>query len=172
VPWKWQVRTVLTGTDRDLPAAAGTAVCDRQEQAKILGVLISWGRPIAAQRSTLRPWPIPGLLPGGWLTEARVVVGTAALLAVTAMLALAVGAMLRRSAAAVAAVAAVIVGIVVPYILSTAQVLPLGASEAARGLHDSLAGHRGSGGRARSFYLAGVSNQDDADPAGLGPGLR
>jgi ABC-type transport system involved in multi-copper enzyme maturation permease subunit len=66
------------------------------------------------------------VLPVGWLTEARVIGGTAALLAVTAVLALAVGAMLRRSAAAVAAV---IVGIVLPWILGTAQVLPLGASE-------------------------------------------
>jgi ABC-type transport system involved in multi-copper enzyme maturation permease subunit len=66
------------------------------------------------------------VLPVGWVTEARVIVGTAALLAVAAVLALAVGAMLRRSAAAVAAV---IVGIVLPYFLGTAQVLPLGASE-------------------------------------------
>jgi ABC-type transport system involved in multi-copper enzyme maturation permease subunit len=66
------------------------------------------------------------MLPVSWLTEARVIVGTAALLAVAAVLALAVGAMLRRSAAAVAAV---IVGIVLPWILGTAQVLPLGASE-------------------------------------------
>jgi ABC-type transport system involved in multi-copper enzyme maturation permease subunit len=66
------------------------------------------------------------VLPVSWLTEARVIAGTAALLAVAAVLALAMGAMVRRSAAAVAAV---IVGIVLPWILGTAQVLPLGASE-------------------------------------------
>jgi ABC-type transport system involved in multi-copper enzyme maturation permease subunit len=66
------------------------------------------------------------VLPVPALTEARVIVGTAALLAVAAVLALALGTLLRRSAAAVAAV---IVGIVLPYILGTAQVLPLAAAE-------------------------------------------
>jgi regulation of enolase protein 1 (concanavalin A-like superfamily)/ABC-type transport system involved in multi-copper enzyme maturation permease subunit len=61
----------------------------------------------------------------GW-TEARVIVGTAALLAVSAVLALSVGTMLRQSGMAVAAA---IVGIVLPYLLATANVLPLGASE-------------------------------------------
>ena len=58
------------------------------------------------------------MLPVTWLTEVRVVAGTAALLAVAAVLALAVGALLRRSAAAITAV---IVGIVLPYILATAR---------------------------------------------------
>ena len=58
------------------------------------------------------------------LTELRVVAGTAALLAVAAVLALAIGTALRRSAGAVTAV---IVVIVLPYILGTADVLPVGA---------------------------------------------
>jgi ABC-type transport system involved in multi-copper enzyme maturation permease subunit len=62
------------------------------------------------------------VLPVTWLTEVRLVVGTAALLAVTAVLALAVGTMLRRSAGAVAAV---IVLVVLPYILAIASVLPV-----------------------------------------------
>jgi ABC-type transport system involved in multi-copper enzyme maturation permease subunit len=66
------------------------------------------------------------LLPVGSLTELRVIVGTAALLAVAAVLALAVGAVLRRSAAAVTAG---IVAIVLPYILATAYVLPTGPSQ-------------------------------------------
>ena len=66
------------------------------------------------------------VLPVPWLTEVRVVAGTAALLAVAAVLALAVGALLRRSAAAITAV---IAGIVLPYILATASVLPAGAVE-------------------------------------------
>jgi len=66
------------------------------------------------------------VLPVTWLTEARVIAGAAALLAVAAVLAVAIGALLRRSAAAVAAV---IVAIVLPYILGVAQVLPLGAAE-------------------------------------------
>jgi ABC-type transport system involved in multi-copper enzyme maturation permease subunit len=66
------------------------------------------------------------VLPVTWPTEVRVIAGTAALLAVAAVLALAVGTILRRSAAAVAGV---IVGIVLPYVLGTAGLLPAGAAE-------------------------------------------
>ena len=66
-------------------------------------------------------YPVPAL------TEARVVAGTAALLAVAAVLALAVGTLLRRSAGAVTAV---IAGIVLPYLLGVLPgVLPPGAQE-------------------------------------------
>ncbi|MFG1808575.1 ABC transporter permease subunit [Streptomyces sp. NPDC049040] len=58
-------------------------------------------------------------------TEVRVIVGTAALFAVTAVLALALGSVLRRSAGAVTAV---VVAIVLPYILAVAAVLPAGPS--------------------------------------------
>jgi ABC-type transport system involved in multi-copper enzyme maturation permease subunit/regulation of enolase protein 1 (concanavalin A-like superfamily) len=63
------------------------------------------------------------LLPVSGLTEVRVVVGTAALLAVAAVLALAVGTILQRSAGAVATS---IVLIVLPYLLAVASVLPNG----------------------------------------------
>jgi ABC-type transport system involved in multi-copper enzyme maturation permease subunit len=66
------------------------------------------------------------VLPVTWLAEVRVIVGTAAMLAVAAVLALAVGTMLRRSAAAVTVV---IVGIVLPYVLAVASVLPTGAAD-------------------------------------------
>ncbi len=66
------------------------------------------------------------VLPVPWLTWVRVVAGTAALLAVGSILALALGTLLRRSAAAVAAA---IVVVVLPYILGVASVLPLGAAE-------------------------------------------
>ena len=59
--------------------------------------------------------------PIGTATQARLVLGSAALLAVAAVLAMAVGAVLRRGAVAVAAV---IVLVVLPYILATAAVLP------------------------------------------------
>jgi ABC-type transport system involved in multi-copper enzyme maturation permease subunit len=59
------------------------------------------------------------------LTELRVMAGTAALLAVAAVFALAVGALLRRSAVAVCLAFA---AIIMPYILATAGVLPTGAS--------------------------------------------
>ena len=66
------------------------------------------------------------VFPVSWLTWLRVVAGTAALLAVAAVLALALGTMLRRSAAAVTVA---VVAIVVPFVLGVAEVLPLGAAE-------------------------------------------
>jgi ABC-type transport system involved in multi-copper enzyme maturation permease subunit len=66
------------------------------------------------------------MLPVSGLTAVRVVAGTAALLAVSAVLALAVGTILRRSAAAVTAV---IVGVVFMYILGVIPgLLPSGAA--------------------------------------------
>jgi hypothetical protein len=62
--------------------------------------------------------------PVSMLTDMRLVAGTAALLAVAAVLALAIGAVVRRSAVAVTLA---IVVTVVPYILST--VLPAGLSQ-------------------------------------------
>ena len=68
--------------------------------------------------------PIPPVTPLTWL---QVVVGTAALLAVSAVLGLAVGTLLRRSAGAVTAV---IAGIVLPYLLATVPgILPVGAEQ-------------------------------------------
>jgi ABC-type transport system involved in multi-copper enzyme maturation permease subunit len=61
------------------------------------------------------------VLPVSVLTEIRVIVGTAAMLAVTAMLAVALGAMLRRSAIAITATFAVIV---LPYLLAAIGVFP------------------------------------------------
>jgi ABC-type transport system involved in multi-copper enzyme maturation permease subunit len=66
------------------------------------------------------------VFPVTWLTDLRVIVGTGVLLAVTAVLALAVGAALRRSAAAVTTV---IVVMILPYILGVASVLPAGVSD-------------------------------------------
>jgi ABC-type transport system involved in multi-copper enzyme maturation permease subunit len=66
------------------------------------------------------------VFPASWATELRVIAGTAALLAVSAVLALALGTVLRRSAAAVTLV---IVAIVLPYYLGVASVLPVSASD-------------------------------------------
>jgi ABC-type transport system involved in multi-copper enzyme maturation permease subunit len=60
------------------------------------------------------------VLPVSTFTEVRVIVGTAAIVALTAVLAVAIGAMLRRSAAAVTVA---IVGIVLPFLLAV-TVLP------------------------------------------------
>jgi ABC-type transport system involved in multi-copper enzyme maturation permease subunit len=68
--------------------------------------------------------PIPPVTAFTWL---QVVAGTAALLAVSAVLGLAVGTLLRRSAGAVTAV---IAGIVLPYLLATIPgILPVGAEQ-------------------------------------------
>ncbi|HEY1000876.1 MAG TPA: ABC transporter permease subunit, partial [Streptosporangiaceae bacterium] len=65
--------------------------------------------------------------PASALTQVRVIVGTAAVLAVTAVIALAIGAILRRGAAAVAVV---VVVIVLPYLFAVAApVLPLGPTD-------------------------------------------
>ncbi|GAA4592474.1 hypothetical protein GCM10023194_54370 [Planotetraspora phitsanulokensis] len=66
------------------------------------------------------------ILPVTPLTEARVLVGVAALLAVAAVLALALGVVFRRGVAAVVTTAAVIV---VPHVLATTSVLPDSAAQ-------------------------------------------
>ncbi|MFC4588451.1 DUF1349 domain-containing protein [Sphaerisporangium corydalis] len=63
------------------------------------------------------------VLPVGALTEVRVAVGTAALMAVVAVLALGLGALLRRGGAAVAVVIATVV---LPEVLAKASILPDG----------------------------------------------
>jgi len=65
------------------------------------------------------------ILPVSALTEVRVVVGTAALLAVAAVFAVAIGAVMRRSAVAVTTV---IVAIVLPFLLTVLNVFPSGVA--------------------------------------------
>ena len=64
------------------------------------------------------------VLPVSALTTVRVIAGTAAMLAVVAVFALAVGALLRRS---VVTIAIVIVAVVMPFLLNVLNVLPSGA---------------------------------------------
>jgi ABC-type transport system involved in multi-copper enzyme maturation permease subunit len=66
------------------------------------------------------------LYPTSGLTELRVVVGIGLLFAMAAVLAVAVGSLLRRSAGTVTAM---IVGVVLPYLLAVASVLPTGPAE-------------------------------------------
>lgn len=66
------------------------------------------------------------IFPVPLLTELRVIAGAAAVLAVSAVLALAIGALLRRSAGAVTAAIAVIL---LPHLLATAPVLPGGIAD-------------------------------------------
>ena len=66
------------------------------------------------------------MFPEPWPAEVRVIIGTGVLVAVAAVLILAVGTIVRRSAATIAIA---IVVIVVPYFLSVTAVLPLGVDE-------------------------------------------
>ena len=68
----------------------------------------------------------PVLLTAPVLTEARVIAGTAAMLALAAVFAVALGAILRRSAAAIT-IAVVI--IVMPFLLSVLNVVPAGVGD-------------------------------------------
>ena len=80
---------------------------------------IAVGKHAFSRKGGLPLSPIPAL------TEVRMIVGTGALLAVAAVLALAIGTILRRSAAAVATVIAVIF---IPFLLAIVPgLLPLGA---------------------------------------------
>ena len=80
---------------------------------------VIFGAQLASARGSY-VYPVP------WPTELRVVVGTGLLIAVAAVLALALGTVLRRSAAAVTIV---IVAIVLPYLLGVVSVLPASASD-------------------------------------------
>ena len=66
------------------------------------------------------------LLAASWLTEARVIIGTAAMLAVAAVFAVALGAILRRSAAAITIA---VVTVVMPFLLTALNVLPAGVGD-------------------------------------------
>ncbi|MBG0823672.1 hypothetical protein HS048_23410 [Planomonospora sp. ID91781] len=66
------------------------------------------------------------VLPVSWLTEVRVVVGTAALFAVAAVLSFALGVLFRHGAGAIPAAVALIV---LPHLLATVSVLPDSAAQ-------------------------------------------
>jgi ABC-type transport system involved in multi-copper enzyme maturation permease subunit len=66
------------------------------------------------------------LLSAPVLTEVRVIIGTAAMLAVAAVFAVALGAILRRSAAAITIA---VVTVVLPFLLAALNVLPAGAGD-------------------------------------------
>jgi ABC-type transport system involved in multi-copper enzyme maturation permease subunit len=66
------------------------------------------------------------LLTAPVLTEARVIIGTAAMLAVAAVFAVALGAILRRSAAAITIA---VVTVVIPFLLTALNVVPAGVGD-------------------------------------------
>jgi hypothetical protein len=66
------------------------------------------------------------LLTAPWLTDVRVIVGTAAMVGVAAVFALALGAILRRSAAAITIA---VVTVVLPFLLAALNVVPAGVGD-------------------------------------------
>jgi ABC-type transport system involved in multi-copper enzyme maturation permease subunit len=117
------IRTTLAATPRRglVLAAKAIVIAAVTFAASLVGAVIAVvvGVRLSHDQGTY-------VFPVSWLTWVQVVAGTAALLALAAVLGLALGTMLRRSAAAVTAA---IVATVVPFILGVAQVLPLSAAE-------------------------------------------
>jgi ABC-type transport system involved in multi-copper enzyme maturation permease subunit len=117
------IRTTLAATPRRgrVLAAKAVVIASATFAAGLVAAVIAVvvGARLSRDQGTF-------VFPVSWLTWLRVVAGTAALLAVASVLALALGTMLRRSAAAVTAA---IVVTVLPFILGVAQVLPIGAAE-------------------------------------------
>ena len=117
------IRTTLAATPRRGAVLAAKAVVIGAVTFVIglvaAAVSIGVGVP-KEQRSGLVLLTVP------WLTEVRVIVGTAAMLAVAAVFAVALGAILRRSAAAIT-IAAVMV--VMPFLLAALNVVPAGAGD-------------------------------------------
>jgi ABC-type transport system involved in multi-copper enzyme maturation permease subunit/regulation of enolase protein 1 (concanavalin A-like superfamily) len=83
------------------------------------GIAVLAGTAVTHARGTYQ-FPVTGL------TEARLIIATGVLAAVSAVFALAVGSMVRRGAVAVTIV---IVTVVLPYFLSLAAVVPSGAAD-------------------------------------------
>jgi ABC-type transport system involved in multi-copper enzyme maturation permease subunit len=118
------IRVTLTASPRRGRVLAAKAVVVGAV-AFVVGLPTAWAaqliaEPMARSRGIF-------IDPVSTLTELRILAGTAALLAVAAVLALAIGTLARRGAAAVTAV---IVVIVVPYFFaSPLAVLPVGAAD-------------------------------------------
>ncbi len=117
------IRTTLAARPRreQVLAAKAVVLAAVVFVAGLVGAVlaIAIGAP-RARRHGLPVIPVPPA------TELRVIVGTAALLAVAAVFALAVGVLVRRSAAAATTVIAVLI---LPYVLALSAVLPLGPSD-------------------------------------------
>jgi ABC-type transport system involved in multi-copper enzyme maturation permease subunit len=114
------IRTTLAATPRRGQVLAAKAIVAGAAAFVIglvaAGVAIGLGVPMESSKGQV-------VLPVSALTEIRVVAGTAALLAVAAVFAVALGAALRRSAAAITIA---IVTVVMPFLLTALNVFPPG----------------------------------------------
>ena len=88
--------------------------------AFVAGLAAAAGAVLAAEQVAQRG---SSVYPEPWPTELRMIIGTAALIAVAAVLTLAIATMVRRSATAILVV---IVTVVIPYILSVPPGIPAG----------------------------------------------
>ncbi len=117
------IRTTLAASPRRGRVLAAKAIVIGS--VSFVAGLIATAVTLAIGTSRLRAngnylYPVDGL------TKLRVELGTAALIAVAAVLAVALGTILRRGAGAVAAV---VVLVVLPFILSVSAVLPVGVAQ-------------------------------------------
>ncbi|MFC4011494.1 ABC transporter permease subunit [Nonomuraea purpurea] len=117
------IRTTLTASPRRGRVLAAKAVVIGA--AAFLSGLVAAAVTVLAGKRILSGNGMH-LLPLSALTELRVIVGAAGLFAVSAVLALALGALLRRSAIAVIAA---VVAVILPYVLGVASILPEEVSE-------------------------------------------
>jgi ABC-type transport system involved in multi-copper enzyme maturation permease subunit len=117
------IRTTLAATPRRGAVLAAKAIV-AGGVAFVVGLVASTvAMAVGVQLETSNGQVV---LPVSALTEIRVVVGTAAMLAVAAAFAVALGAVLRRSAAAITIA---IVTVVLPFLLATLNVLPSGVGD-------------------------------------------
>jgi ABC-type transport system involved in multi-copper enzyme maturation permease subunit len=117
------IRTTLTASPRRGRVLAAKAVVIGAVAFLVGLVAAAIAVPLGHHLATANGHQV---FPVGTGTELRMIIGTAALLAVAAVATLAVATMLRRGAGAVTVL---IVAIVLPYILATASLLPLGATQ-------------------------------------------
>src|SRR6202042_1289006 len=117
------IRTTLTATPRRGAVLAGKSVVIGAVAfvTGLVAAVVSIGVGVPKEEKSGQV-----LLTAPWLTEVRVVVGTAAMLAVAAVFALALGAILRRSAAAITIA---VVTVVLPFLLSALNVVPAGVGD-------------------------------------------
>ena len=117
------IRTTLAATPRRGAVLAAKAV--------VIGVVAFVAGLVAAAVSIAVGVPKEEnqgqvLLTAPWLTEVRVIVGTAAMLAGAAVFAVALGAIVRRSAAAITIA---VVAVVMPFLLAVLNVVPAGVGD-------------------------------------------
>jgi hypothetical protein len=117
------IRTTLAATPRRGAVLAAKAIV-AGGVAFVVGLVAGW--VAIAVGGMLETNDGQVVLPVPALTEIRVVVGTAAMLAVAAVFAVALGAVLRRSAAAITIA---VVTVVLPFLLTALNVFPSGVGD-------------------------------------------